>query len=153
VVLHWTIVVLLILQYLEGEYMVGLWNAAIDGAPLTTATEVLGWMHIITGSTILAAALARLADRVVNGRPPYRTDEPAWAMLLAKVTHGAIYAILVAMPSLGLAAWISGVDRLAQLHTLLWTPLLVLIAVHVAGALVQHFHFKSDVLRRITSIR
>lgn len=153
VVLHWTIVVLLVLQFLEGEYMIGLWNATIEGGPLATLTQVLGWVHIVTGSAILAAALARLVDRLVNGRPPYPTGEPTWAKFLAKVTHVAIYTILVAMPALGLAAWVSGVDGIAQLHTLLWTPLLVLIGVHVAGALVQHFHFKSDVLRRITSIR
>lgn len=148
-VLHWVIVALILLQWLESEYMEGLWDATTEGAALNSTIQTFGWVHIVAGTSILVAAVIRLADRIKNGRPPYPVDEPSWATLLAKITHLGIYACLLAMPSLGLAAWLTGSDEFAGFHTLLWTPMLVLIGVHIGGALSQHFIFHSDVLRRM----
>lgn len=148
-VLHWLIVALIILQWFESKYMEGLWDATTEGTPLDATLQTFGWVHIIAGTSILIAAAIRLADRFMNGRPPYPSNEPLWATASAKVTHGAIYTCLLVMPSLGLAAWLTGSDELAGLHTLLWTPLLVFIGLHIAGALSQHFIFRTDVLRRM----
>lgn len=153
VVLHWLIVVLLVVQYLVSESMEGLWDATTEGKLLTPETHFYGWVHIITGSVVLVAAALRLADRLRNGRPPHSAVEPHWALLLSKVTHAAMYAVLILMPALGLAAWLSGIDGLAQLHTLLWTPLLVLIGLHVVGALAQQFYFRTNAIGRMTQLR
>ena len=153
VILHWLIVVLLIVQYLVSESMQSLWDATTEGGPLTAEAHFYGWVHIITGSIVLVAAALRLFDRLRNGRPPHSSAEPSWALLLSKVTHVAMYAILILMPALGLVAWLSGIDAIAGLHTLLWTPLLVLIGLHVVGALTQHFYFRSDALRQMARLR
>lgn len=153
VLLHWLIVVLLVVQYLASESMETLWDATTEGAPLTADAHFYGWVHIVTGSVILAAAALRLIDRLRHGRPPHSAAGPAWAQWVAKVTHAAMYAILLLMPALGLAAWLSGNDTIAQLHTWLWTPLLVLIGLHVVGALAQHFYFRTDALRQMTRLR
>ena len=129
--------------------MVGLWRATLRGNAVSLVDSVLGWSHIALGTTILLAALARLVDRVVHGRPPEPRGQPAWVEWLAKATHSLIYVILLAMPVLGLAAWFTGSRDLADYHTVLWTPLLVLIGVHIAGALAQHFAFRTDALRRM----
>lgn len=49
----------------------------------------------------------------------------------------------------GLVAWFGGVGQAAEVHGLMWNPLLALIGLHVIGALAQQFWFKSDVLKRI----
>ncbi|WAP68153.1 cytochrome b [Jiella pelagia] len=149
VALHWMIVVLIVVQLIDHEWMVDLWRKTRRAAPIDTTTVTLGWVHIIAGSLILAAALVRLWDRYSHGRPPYPVDEPSWASWLARITHVLIYAILILMPIAGLIAWFGMIGEAGEIHEFLWTPLLVLIGLHVAGALAQQFWFKTGVLKRI----
>lgn len=147
--MHWLIVLLIIVQFLDHEYMVGLWRASRRGTEAGSDVTLFGWVHIVAGILILVFAAIRLVDRFTHGRPPYPAGEPAWTLWLAKITHFLIYAILVVMPILGLVAWFGGIGPAAEVHTFLWTPLLILVGIHVLGALAQHFYFRSDVLRRI----
>ena len=153
VVLHWLVVLLVIAQFLDHEAMVALWDATLEGRGVPAATSTGGWIHIIAGTAILAATAIRLLDRSVNGRPPYPQGEPTWAGWLARITHFLLYGVLLLMPALGLAAWLTGDDAIAGYHTVLWTPLLVLVGLHVLGALVQHFVFRSEVLKRMLSLQ
>lgn len=73
-------------------------------------------------------------------------------MLLSKATHALIYLTLVAIPALGLAAWFTGDDTWADYHTLLWTPLMVLVGLHLAGVLWQQFVIKPDALHRMAPV-
>ena len=147
--LHWLIVVLIIGQCIEGDYMRGLWDATLDNKAISSTTSVLGYTHIVFGSVILAAALVRLLDRFVNGRPTHATEDPNWATWLAKITHVLLYTLIIVMPILGLVAWFTGNDNIAGYHTLLWNPLLIVAGLHICGALAQHFVFKSDALARM----
>lgn len=149
VFLHWTIVVLIVAQWIEGEFMVEFWDGTLEGKALDQITILLGYTHIVFGTFVLVAAAIRLLDRFVNGRPPHPENEPTWATLLARLTHGLLYAVLLAMPILGLAAWFTGSDDLAGYHTFLWNPLLALIGLHVVGALAQHFWFRTGALKRM----
>ncbi|MCQ0989966.1 cytochrome b [Jiella marina] len=149
IVLHWLIVLFIVVQFVDHEWMVDMWRATRRGAEIDFTTATWGWVHIVTGTLVLIAALLRLWDRYANGRPPYPAGEPNWALWLAKVTHVLIYAILILMPVTGLLAWNLMIGELAEIHELLWTPLLVLVGLHIAGSLVQHFYFKTDVLRRM----
>ncbi len=149
ITLHWLVVVLVVVQVLDHEYMVGLWDKMMDKAQPDQASVIGGYIHIIAGVSILVAATVRLLDRVVNGRPPYPASDPSWATWLARISHVLIYAILIVMPALGLLAWFTGNDDYAGYHTFFWIPLLVLIGIHVIGALAQHFYFKTDALTRM----
>lgn len=53
------------------------------------------------------------------------------------------------MPLAGLGAWFGGIGVLGEVHGFMWVPLLVLVGLHVVGAMVQQFWFGSDVLRRM----
>ncbi|TFF20716.1 cytochrome b [Jiella endophytica] len=149
VALHWTIVVLIIVQFIDHEWMVDMWRATRRGTEIDAATETWGWVHIIAGTLVLVAALVRLWDRFAHGRPPYPAEEPTWASWLARITHGLIYAILILMPIAGLVAWFLVIGEAGEVHELMWTPLLILIGLHVVGALAQQFWFKTNVLKRI----
>lgn len=153
VVLHWLVVGLIVLQYVDAESMEALFDATFEGEHLSSLDSALGWTHIVAGSAILAAMMIRLIARAVKGRPRHDAREPHWTGLLASTTHALLYATLLAMPVLGLGAWITGNETFADLHTLLWTPLLVIVGLHVAGALAQHFWFRTDALRRMTTLR
>ena len=147
--MHWLIVLLILVQFVDHDWMEAMWRNVRRGTPLTSSDVTGGWLHIVAGTTILVAAAVRLWDRYAVGRPPHPADEPTWALWLAKITHGLIYAILILMPIAGLVAWFGGVGVAARLHGLMWTPLLVLIGLHVLGAFTQHFWLKTDVLKRI----
>ena len=149
VFLHWTIVVLIVCQWIQGEFMADFWDATLEGEAPGQLATLLGYSHIVIGTLVLAAAAMRLVDRFTHGRPPLGADEPQWATMLAKATHVLLYALLFAMPILGLAAWFTGNDAIAGTHAFLWTPLLAVIALHVLGALVQHVWFRSPALKRM----
>ncbi|WAJ29664.1 cytochrome b [Antarcticirhabdus aurantiaca] len=153
VVLHWLVVALVAVQFVDKGSMEALFDATFEGHAISGTDAVLGWAHIVCGSAILAAMAVRLVDRVLVGRPAYDPAEPAAAVWLARATHGLLYAVLLAMPALGLLAWITGLESYADLHTALWTPLLVLLGLHVVGALVQHLVFKTNALRNMTSLK
>ena len=128
-----------------------MWRASRRGTEIDQTTAVMGWLHIVTGALVLVATGLRLWDRFAHGRPVHPEGEPAWVHMVARTTHVLIYAILIAMPVAGLLAWFGGIGFLAEAHELMWTPLLVLVAIHIAGALAQHFWFKTDVLKRMVT--
>lgn len=147
--LHWLIVVLLVVQYLIGEWMVDFFDAGIEGKAPHVATITLGYLHIVVGLTILAAAAFRLWDRFTHGRPAHSEREPNWAVMLAKVTHFSLYSLLLAMPIAGLIAWLLANEWLGDQHVLASNVLLGIIAVHVTGALTSHWWFKTDSIRNM----
>ena len=147
--MHWLIVLLILVQFVDHDWMEAMWRNFRRDTPITSSDVTGGWLHIVAGSVILIAAAVRLRDRFTVGRPPAPADEPTWALWLARITHTLIYAILILMPIAGLVAWFGGVGIAAQVHGLMWNPLLVLIGLHVLGALAQQFWFKTDVLKRI----
>ncbi|MEX6504800.1 cytochrome b [Jiella sp. M17.18] len=149
ITMHWLIVLFIIIQYIDSDWMTHVWRAMHRGTPVDSSAVTLAWVHIVFGTLVLVAALVRLWDRYARGRPEHPGEEPNWALWLAKVTHFLIYAILIVMPIAGLIAWFSGSREIGEIHTFFWTPLLILVGVHIIGALVQQFYFKTDVLKRI----
>ncbi|MDA8870881.1 cytochrome b/b6 domain-containing protein [Rhizobiaceae bacterium] len=149
ITLHWTILALLLLQFIDSEWMPELFDQSRDGTASDLLTLVMGYGHMVIGALIFLAITVRLWDRRVHGRPAHSMSEPNWATTLAKVTHVALYAILLSMPLAGAAAWLTGSDWIAEVHGYAWTALMVFAALHITGALVNHFHFKNDVLRRM----
>lgn len=149
VILHWLIAALILVQLLDHDAMVDMWRAARRAEPLPQDSVTGGWVHIIAGIAILTFTVVRVIDRLVIGRPAYPAEDPGWSKLLARVVHGSLWLILVIMPLAGIAAWFGGIGIAAQLHTLLWPPLLVLSGVHILGALAQQYWFGTDVLARM----
>ncbi len=147
--LHWLIVGLLIVQFFLGDNMAALFDASTEGGPVGGLTARLGYLHMMTGAVIFVAIAVRLWDRFAHGRPPHPAAEPNWAVNLARATWIGLYALLLSMPLAGGLAWFTGSETLATLHGWAWTALMVLAALHIAGALANQFWFKTDVLKRI----
>ena len=114
-------------------------------------------IHKPLGIAILVLALVRLAVRLRYGTPPLPADLPGPMKLGAKLSHYALYALMIGMPLLGwgllsAAAYpvvlFGGVHLPAilpqsdGLHTLLWDAhfylafaFFALVLLHVAAAL------------------
>ena len=149
ITLHWLIVGLLIAQFFESEWMEKLFDAKLDGEAAGGTTVLLGYSHMIIGGLIFLAIALRLWDRRTQGRPAHPAAKPTWAIRLAGISHAVLYVLLFAMPVGGAAAWFLGSERFAELHKLGWTALMIVAALHVVGALVEHFWFRTDALRRM----
>ena len=160
--LHWLIVLLIINQWVIAQ--------RAEELNLSAKIAALGW-HKSFGMTILALALIRLLWRWMNPVPDLRAETKTWERVLAKISHVLLYALIFAMPISGWlmssakntpVSWfrlfqfpdLVAPDRafgetMENLHHLLFGTLVVVAALHVAGALKHHFIDRNDVLRRM----
>lgn len=144
--LHWLIVGLIVLQYVSSEWMEALFD---KGSGAGTSTIVIGYSHMIIGAIIFFATAVRLWDRAAHGRPPHDSEAPYWTVGLARVVHFLLYALLITMPIIGGMAYFTNSEFFATAHDWEWTMLVIAAGIHVLGALVNHFWFHSDALRRM----
>jgi cytochrome b561 len=160
--LHWLIVILIINQWVIAERAEELKGLA--------KLQALGW-HKSFGMTILMLAIVRLVWRWMNPVPDLTAETKPWERVLARVSHFLLYALIFAMPLTGWmmssarnfpVSWfkqfqfpdlVAPSDQTFQLmndlHHLLFSVLVTVALLHVAGALKHHFIDRNDVLKRM----
>lgn len=149
IALHWLVAVLVLIQLFVTEGIEEAWRAFRRGTELASDDVFLANWHVWAGITIFALAVLRLIIRFSRGAPPPPASE-SWALrAIAALTHVALYAFILLMPLSGFVAWFGIFPDAADIHELGKLPLLVLIGLHAAGALWQHFVARTDVLRRM----
>lgn len=162
--LHWLLFVLVLglygLTYAEGLFQRGDPNRAL-----------VWWLHISLGLVLAALVVWRVALRLTKGAPELPDSMTGIERTLAKVGHFALYALLIAIPVLGiLLTWFRGdalsffgfvtipapfaPDRdtagtIKELHNLFATGILILAGIHALAALWHHFIRKDNVLERM----
>ena len=151
VALHWIVLVLVAFQFLAHDGIEEAWRAFRRSEPTPAQAAVLTYMHIGAGLLVLMLALARICLRMTRGAPAPPADEPKLLQLAAEGVHLLIYALLLSLPLTGAVAWFAGIEASATVHEWLKNVLLAAIALHVGGALFQHFVRRSDVLMRMLS--
>lgn len=157
---HWTIAALIAANLLIGAFNETVFDGWI-------------WLHKSIGLTALALSLLRLAWRLGHRPPPLPREVPVWQRRLAHGVHWSLYALMIAMP---LSGWVFtsasakprpttfglfdvpslpiGPDEalnasVRDAHGLLAWITLLLIALHVAGALKHHFQDQLPILSRM----
>lgn len=163
ITLHWAMLLLLIAVYacmeLREFYPKG-----------SDFREGLKMWHFMFGLTVLLLVVIRVVARVTGGTPPITPDPPAWQTLIAKLTHLALYAFMIAMP---IAGWVilsaSGkaipfygldlpalvglnkalAEQVKELHETVATSGYFLVGLHAVAALFHHYIVKDDTLRRM----
>lgn len=160
--LHWIIVVLIINQWVIAE--------RAEELKFSEKIAMLGW-HKSFGMTILALAVIRLIWRWMNPVPELIAETRPWERVLAKISHLLLYGLIFAMP---ISGWLMSSAKntpvswfklfqipdlvapdkafgasMDNLHHLLFKVLVVVAALHIAGALKHHFIDRNDVLRRM----
>ncbi|MGR6429521.1 cytochrome b [Rhizobium sp. PAMB 3174] len=150
--IHWLMALLIFFNLIFSDGMEKWSRAVRDGG--TADADVVGSanIHAYVGIAVLALALIRLAFRLVQGAPAAPADEPPVAKLLSTLAHGTFDILFFIMPLAGIGAYYFGNETAGFLHggplkLILW----VLIVAHVGAALIHHFYWKTDVLKRMTS--
>jgi len=152
IILHWTVAVLVIMQFLLHDGVEHVWDAYEDGIAPPQGDIPLAYLHVATGATILILALWRLYLRLTRGAPPLPEQHHPLLKAVARITHYLLYALIIGLPVLGASAWFLGIEAAAELHAAL-TPVLFWTAlVHIAGGLAEHFIFRTNVLKRMLGI-
>lgn len=162
-ILHWTLAVLILVNWQLAEMSHGLEGAA-EAAYMNP--------HKAIGITVIFLTIVRIIWRLMNPPPPMDPAYAPWERMLAKTVHALFYIILISMPLLGWLAVSSfgrGVDMFGiftmpalpvandpdagkwviELHEAIWTPFVILIALHVLGALKHQFIDKNGELGRM----
>lgn len=145
--LHWVVAVLILLQYLFDESIGEAWDALREGQE--AAFDPLVPLHVFGGLLIGLLVVWRLALRMRHGAPAAPEGEPPQLQIAAKLTHGLLYVLMLGMPLSGALAWFGGVEPAAEAHEVMKTLLLVLVLLHIAGALYHQFVLKTNLLARM----
>ena len=160
---HWTLAALIFAQ-------IGLGLAAANWRLSPLKLNLFVW-HKSLGMLILALAALRLLWRLGNPAPDLPPGTPPWERRAAGLSHGLLYAFMIAMPITGWVVnsasnvpfsifWLvplpaivgpsKAVEDLASLaHVTLFILLALLLLVHIGAALRHHYIKRNDVLARI----
>jgi cytochrome b561 len=149
VALHWTVVVLVAFQFLAHDGIEESWRAVLRHEAPPASAAALTYLHITVGIVVLVLALLRIFLRLTRGVPAPPPDEPRVLHLLAEAVHWSIYLLLILLPLSGATAWFLGIPAAGSAHEVMQTMLLGAIALHIAGALLQHLVLRSQVLIRM----
>lgn len=148
IVLHWAVVALVLFQLLSADAMSDFFQALLRPEEGRPRPGMAVW-HMMSGAVILIFMLARLALRFVHGAPPPTPQSPGWDRLLSRLTHWAFYVLLIALPVVGLSAYLLEDEDLGDLHGTAAGLLLVLVAAHVLGAVYHHFVLRDGLIGRM----
>jgi cytochrome b561 len=162
VIVHWLTVVLLIAAWFLGDSL----GEATDESKAT----LLGYIvHISVGGTVLLLATFRFYFRRKDGVPPPLGDTPMDKV--AKGVHYLLYVVLFLLPVSGItiiftskvgAALLAGDANLLPkehgyrgvfahaVHEQLVTVLIVLVVLHILGAIKHQFITKDGLMSRMS---
>ena len=161
---HWLTVILVAVAWILGLFG----DDLPKGAP-----RAAGWLvHIYAGVAVITLLVLRLAWNLFNPPPSAApTTLGAWSVRLGKVAHYLLYALLIAVPVVGIvlqfargdAIPIFGLVEIAspwvkdrafsgsvkEVHEVLAHTLVVVAGFHAAAALIHHWILRDRTLVRM----
>jgi len=137
ILLHWAVFVLVVLQFVLHDGIAGAFRSLTEGG--TPPFDLLVAQHIIGGWLIFAFMVWRLVLRFRRGVPPPPEGEGQVQKVAAAVTHATLYLLLLGIPLTGSIAWFTLSRGAADVHEAGKNVLFILVAVHIAAALFQHY--------------
>ena len=147
IMLHWLIFLLITVQFLLHEPMSEAWDRVEDG--LAVSFDPLVASHVVLGGLIFLLMMWRVVLRLKRGAPELPAEEPPALKLIANLTHMGLYVLMVLMPISGAVAWFGGAEAAAEAHEVMKALLLLLVGLHIAGALYQQFVLKTNIMARM----
>jgi cytochrome b561 len=164
---HWATALLVIAAWLLGSYG-GL-------LPRGTSREIGLIVHMCMGLAVLLILVPRLIWRLTDQQPvPESTPLGAWGERASTFVHYALYALLLAVPTLGILTQFARghplpifglfdiasplpADRtlarsMKDLHGLFADGILILAGLHAGAAIIHHWILRDRTLRRMLPI-
>lgn len=161
--LHWLTVALVVIQFGVA------WTMPQIGRG-SQPIGLIAW-HLSIGAIILVIIIIRLLWRLTHHAPPPPADLPLLLQLVSRGTHFLLYTVLLALPLMGWAnassrGWpvkLFGIlplppltptgsvlgHQLGDVHMTVATILLILIGLHVLGALYHSVILRDRTVQRM----
>ncbi|WP_338468536.1 cytochrome b [Novosphingobium sp. ZN18A2] len=158
--LHWIIAILIIVNLALG----------LAHESLPKAWNVMTW-HKSFGLSVLILTVIRILWRFTYKMPPWPATMPQSQVVIAKLTHLALYFLMLAMPITGWIFSSAGKYPIALFgipwpklavtkdmaitgishegHEILGFIAIALIVLHIAAAIYHHRVVKDDILKRM----
>ncbi len=167
IALHWLVAVLVLAAWFTGEL----------GDSMPRASHEVGlFIHISLGLALFGTAFVRLGWRLFDPPPALEPSKlggrfGAWAGRVVEMVHLLTYALMFAIPVLGIVTqfargfplpvfglfeipspWIGDrafMHNMKELHETLANGLMVIVGLHAAAALVHHYVLRDRTLLRM----
>jgi cytochrome b561 len=149
IVLHWIIAALVVFQLAFGGMMGPAYRAFRRGTKPAAADLFAANVHVCVGIAVLVLAVWRFALRLTRGVPALPAGEGPVTAWLARIAHFLLYLFIFGMPVTGMLAWFGMVEQAGEFHETMKPVIILVVFLHAAGALWQHFGARTDVLRRM----
>ena len=162
-VLHWITALLILLMIPLGVMIANGWGGSRN--------DLLYDLHRSLGAVLIPILVLRVFYRLANPPLPLPPDIPAMQQRAANMTHGSLYALLIAQPFVGWAAtsaypaaitvfgwfklpsiWPANralSEWLFWVHRWIAFAIIFLVVAHIAAVLHHHFVRKDRVLMRM----
>ncbi|MFQ5567359.1 MAG: cytochrome b [Paracoccaceae bacterium] len=135
------------------------------------ATNFIYKYHKTFGVIILVLMIARLAARLILGKPEYDAPLPGISRVASRISHWMLYVLLLIQPVLGWTATSAGgfpaeffnwklpallakdpalSKTLYALHGTVGLLLLVLVTIHISAALAHRYMLRDTVMKRMS---
>ena len=160
---HWIVAVTIIGMLALGFIMTGM-------KPTPDMFKLYN-IHKSTGSLLLILVCLRLMWKIANKSPILPPSLPKFERFLAHLGHFVLYALMFAMPFTGLLmssaagftvsvfGWFTMPNLIAPMpewkglfrnaHEIIAWSLIVMVCLHALAALLHHFYYRNNVLRRM----
>jgi len=155
VIIHWLTLALLIVAWYLGDTLV---DARIE----KDATLIGYFAHALMGGAILMLTILRLTFRSVDGTPPPVGNSVM--DIVARGVHHGLYVLLILLSITGfmtlLTSTVAAILLPAEytgpsviphsVHEILVTVMMVVVLVHILGAIKHQFIMKDGLMRRMS---
>jgi cytochrome b561 len=142
------------------------WQLAAEASPRTFYFN----LHKSIGVTLLALIIIRVLWRVTHKPPAILASYKTWERKLATAAHHLLYSLMVLLPVSGVIMatyskygikwfgmeFIKGLDNndmreiFKEMHEIIGIFILLILALHIAGALKHKLIDKDDTLKRMS---
>src|SRR3990167_3791960 len=162
VIIHWLTLLLLIVAWYLGD-------ALIDARIEKNATLIGYFAHALMGGAILLLTILRMTFRGVDGTPPPVGNSVM--DIVARGVHHGLYVLLILLSITGFMTLLTSTVGMAlvtnaaillpaeytgpsviphSVHEILVTVMMVVVMVHILGAIKHQFIMKDGLMRRMS---
>ena len=162
VIIHWLTLLLLIVAWYLGD-------ALVDARIEKDATLIGYFAHALMGGAILMLTILRLTFRSVDGTPPPVGNSVM--DIVARGVHHGLYVLLILLSITGFMTLLTSTVGMAlvtnaaillpaeytgpsviphSVHEILVTVMMVVVLVHILGAIKHQFIMKDGLMRRMS---
>ncbi|MDG2356573.1 MAG: cytochrome b/b6 domain-containing protein [Paracoccaceae bacterium] len=151
IILHWLIAVLVFYQYVSSNGFSDDKLNKCKNSELASVECDFFASHYQVGLFIFGLMILRVGMRLYFGAPMLSNKVPSIIKVLGKISHLALYLLVIAMPITGLLGWYVDSGTVLPIHKGLSNVLLSLILIHICAVGFHEGVLGSSLIQRMVA--